>query len=69
MSSTGDKGVLNIRALEQRIEDVMRRGCIPGLALALIKDADIIYARGFGVTSVEDGGLTCHPTNTLSSWL
>ncbi len=53
--------MLNIRALEQRIEDVMRQGRIPGLALTLVKDADVIYARGFGVTSVEDGGLPVTP--------
>jgi CubicO group peptidase (beta-lactamase class C family) len=30
---------------------------VPGLALAVVQGDEVVYARGFGVTSVEDGGL------------
>lgn len=39
----------------------MRAGHVPGLALAIIQDRQISYARGFGVTSVEDSGLPVTP--------
>jgi CubicO group peptidase (beta-lactamase class C family) len=48
---------LNICRLEQRIEDVMGEARVPGLALALIQGQEVIYACGFGLTGVEDGGL------------
>ncbi len=34
---------------------------IPGLALAIVHECKLIYARGFGVTSVEDGGVPVTP--------
>jgi CubicO group peptidase (beta-lactamase class C family) len=46
----------NICRLEQRVEDAMGQARVPGLALALFQDNEVIYARGFGLTSVEDGG-------------
>jgi CubicO group peptidase (beta-lactamase class C family) len=53
--------MLNLYALERRIEEHMRAGHVPGLALAIILDGQVSYARGFGVTSVEDGGLPVTP--------
>ena len=53
--------MLNIFKLEQHIEAEMKAARVPGLALAIVKDQEIIYARGFGVTSVEDGGLPVTP--------
>src|SRR5947209_7176403 len=53
--------MLNFCKLEQRIEQGMQKGHVPGLALAIVKDQEVIYARGFGVTSVEDGGLPVTP--------
>ncbi len=34
---------------------------VPGLALALVRDGAVAEARGFGVTSVEDGGRPITP--------
>ncbi len=34
---------------------------VPGVALAVIHEQKVIYARGFGVTSIEDGGLPVTP--------
>ena len=53
--------MLNLYKLEQRIEQGMQKGHVPGLALAIVKDQEVIYARGFGVTSVEDGGAPITP--------
>src|SRR5215467_14479059 len=53
--------MLNIYKLEQHIEEQMKASHVPGLALAIVKDQEVMYARGFGVTSVEDGGLAVSP--------
>ncbi len=41
--------------LEQKIEAGMKAGHVPGLALAVVQNGKIIYARGLGVASVETG--------------
>ncbi|MDQ2902113.1 MAG: beta-lactamase family protein [Chloroflexota bacterium] len=53
--------MLNIYQLEQHIEEQMQAAQVPGLALAIVKDQAVIYARGFGVTSVEDSGVPVTP--------
>ena len=53
--------LLNLYQLEQLIETQMRETHVPGLALALIQNQEVVYARGFGVTSIEDGGLPITP--------
>jgi CubicO group peptidase (beta-lactamase class C family) len=53
--------MFNLHRLEQSIEIQMRETYVPGLALAIIQEKDLIYARGFGVTSVEDSGLPVTP--------
>ncbi len=53
--------MLNIYQLERQIEEQMQTTQVPGLALAIVKDREVIYARGFGVTSVEDSGLPITP--------
>ncbi|MCM3905766.1 MAG: serine hydrolase [Pyrinomonadaceae bacterium] len=39
--------------LERSIPDLMGQGDIPGLSIALIRDAEVIWARGFGVKNSE----------------
>ncbi len=53
--------MLNSYALEQRINARLRAAHVPGLAIAIVHNGEVIYARGFGVTSVEDGGLPVTP--------
>jgi len=53
--------MLNIYALEQWIAEQMQAGHVPGLALAIVRDLEVIYCHGWGVTSVEDGGLPVTP--------
>lgn len=53
--------MLNLYALEQQIESEMQDTHVPGLAIAILQDRELIYCRGFGVTSVEDGGLPVTP--------
>jgi CubicO group peptidase (beta-lactamase class C family) len=45
-----------------QIEEEMAAHSIPGLALAIVRDGETACARGFGVTSVEDGALPVTPT-------
>jgi CubicO group peptidase (beta-lactamase class C family) len=49
--------LLNVDQLEQQIETQMKAGHVPGFAIAIVHGQEVIYARGFGVTSVEDGEL------------
>lgn len=54
--------MFNITRLEQYIEEFMRVGKIPGLALALVSEQQVVFARGFGRTSVEaDNSLPVTP--------
>ena len=53
--------MLQIYQLEQQIQSRMQSQAVPGLALAIVKGQDILYTRGFGVTSVEDGGVPVTP--------
>ena len=49
--------MLNIAQLEQLVETAMQAAKVPGAALAIVHECKLIYARGFGVTSIEDGGI------------
>ncbi len=53
--------MLNLYRMEQLIETHMKETYVPGLAMAIVQDQQVVYARGFGVTSVEDGGLPVTP--------
>ena len=53
--------MLNLYQLEQNIAARMKATHVPGLALAIVEGQEVIYAQGFGVTSVEDGGLPVTP--------
>ncbi len=53
--------MLNLYQLERLIETRMTEAHVPGLTLAIIEQQEVIYARGFGVTSVESGGLPVTP--------
>jgi CubicO group peptidase (beta-lactamase class C family) len=49
-----------IAELEQSIPQMMQEFSVPGLSIALIKGAKIVFSKGFGVRSVE----TTEPVNT-----
>lgn len=53
--------MFQVYQLEQQIQQRMQAQKVPGLALAIEKYEEIIYARGFGVTSVEDSGVSVTP--------
>ncbi|HEU5376900.1 MAG TPA: serine hydrolase domain-containing protein, partial [Ktedonobacteraceae bacterium] len=53
--------MLNFAELEERIEQQMKDAHVPGLALAIVLGTEIIYAKGFGVTSIEDNGVAVTP--------
>ena len=42
-----------ISDLESSIPDLMRNARIPGLQIALIRDAEVVWEEGFGITSSE----------------
>jgi CubicO group peptidase (beta-lactamase class C family) len=55
-SGRGQEGlVLNVYVLESKIEAAMHEARAPGLAISIVHGEAMIYARGFGVTSVEEG--------------
>lgn len=53
--------VLNVHALECEIEAAMREAQVPGLAISIVRGEGMIYTRGFGVTSMEEGGIPVTP--------
>ena len=53
--------MLDLPKLEARIAQEMAAGQVPGLALAIVQGQEVRYAGGFGVTSVEEGGLPVTP--------
>jgi CubicO group peptidase (beta-lactamase class C family) len=42
-------------ALDSVLEEIMTRWSIPGLGVGIVQEGEIIYARGFGVQSLETG--------------
>jgi CubicO group peptidase (beta-lactamase class C family) len=59
--------MLDIDELERRIAPEMQQYAVPGFAMAVVEGDDVTYARGFGVTSVEDGALPVTPHTLLCS--
>jgi CubicO group peptidase (beta-lactamase class C family) len=43
-----------LEGIEAFVEDGMARWGIPGLAMAVVKDDQVVFARGFGVLGLED---------------
>jgi CubicO group peptidase (beta-lactamase class C family) len=42
--------------LDREIERVFRQSDSPGLAVGVVKDRELVYAKGFGVVNLETGG-------------
>jgi CubicO group peptidase (beta-lactamase class C family) len=42
--------------LDREIERVFRQSDSPGLAVGVVKDQELVYAKGFGVMNLETGG-------------
>jgi CubicO group peptidase (beta-lactamase class C family) len=53
--------MLNVFDLEALVTSAMQSAKVPGAALAIVHECKLIYAHGFGVTSVEDGGIPVTP--------
>jgi CubicO group peptidase (beta-lactamase class C family) len=53
--------VLNVLTLESRVEREIAAARVPGFALALVRGGELVYARGFGTTAVDDGGRPVTP--------
>ena len=53
--------MLNIYRLERAVCKEMEAGHVPGLALVVVEGCEVTYAQGFGVTSVEAGGIPASP--------
>jgi len=53
--------MLDVAGLEERITERMRVGRVPGLAVAVVQGEDVVYSNGFGVTSLEEGGVSVTP--------
>jgi CubicO group peptidase (beta-lactamase class C family) len=51
IQTTFDKQL--ITRLEQTIPPLMAQGDIPGLSIALVRNAEVVWSRGFGVKNVE----------------
>ncbi len=55
-----------VAEIEALVEEAMSRNMLPGFALGVVKDGELVYAKGFGVTSL-DGGEPVTP-QTVFQW-
>jgi CubicO group peptidase (beta-lactamase class C family) len=46
---------LTPREVDQLVEDAMEKFTVAGVAVGIVKDGEIVHARGYGVKSVETG--------------
>src|SRR5512134_3917091 len=46
---------LDTAALERSVHDEMRITRTPGVAVAIVSGGSVVYAKGFGVASIETG--------------
>jgi CubicO group peptidase (beta-lactamase class C family) len=53
--------MLNVVALEARIEREIAAARVPGFAVALLRGGELVYARGFGTTALDDGARPVTP--------
>jgi CubicO group peptidase (beta-lactamase class C family) len=60
-SGNVESAMLNVEWLEERVAAAMAADAVPGVALAVFHHGAVVYARGFGVTSVEEGGVPITP--------
>ncbi len=44
-----------IAKIEALVQEMMSRNQLPGFALGVVKDGQLAYAKGFGVSSLDDG--------------
>lgn len=47
--------------VERQVEEQRQAAGVPGLALAVVQGEQVLYASGFGTTSVEEGSLPVTP--------
>jgi CubicO group peptidase (beta-lactamase class C family) len=57
----GGNHLFNIQDLEHQIQEEMKASNVPGLSIAVVKNEEVIYAGGFGVTNAEEGGTRVTP--------
>lgn len=46
--------VLNTREVDQLIEKQMKRWKVPGVAIAIVKGSEVLYAKGYGYRNIEN---------------
>jgi len=45
-----------LEGLDSYIEQELERWKVPGVSVAIVKDQEVVYAKGFGVRHLEEGG-------------
>ncbi|WP_232697382.1 serine hydrolase domain-containing protein [Brevibacillus daliensis] len=48
--------MIQMEEVEQQIQFEMKQAKVPGLAIAIIHEKKLIYAKGFGVTALQESG-------------
>ena len=48
-------GQLSSREIDQLVEDAMQKFTVAGAAVGVVKDGEIIHAKGYGLKSVDTG--------------
>jgi CubicO group peptidase (beta-lactamase class C family) len=58
--------MIDMQRLEEQIQAYIRPDCILGMAIAIVHGESVLYSQGFGVTSIEDGGLPVTPKTVFA---
>src|SRR5688500_15125913 len=51
----------DLAEIERAVEAELKAGRTPGAAVAVVSGDRVVYAKGFGVTSAEEGGAAVTP--------
>lgn len=50
-----DRTTISVEEFESQVREIMDQGFVPGLAVAVVHDGEMVYSRGFGVKDVTTG--------------
>lgn len=67
-SASVDRAVDPLADLDARVDRIMRAYAVPGLSLAIVKDGEVVAARGYGVREQgKDGAVDEHTVFAIAS--
>ena len=53
MTTSEEHTMIKEKELDHVLQEIIARWGVPGLGVGVVKDSEIVYARGFGMQSLE----------------